>query len=57
MEIKTKGIELEVKTTQGKRLGDLVVTKTKLIWCKGNTTPANGHSITWEKFIEKMEEI
>ena len=37
MEIKNKGIELDVYDNAGKHLGDLVVTKTKLVWCKGKT--------------------
>lgn len=56
MEIKNRGIELEVKDTNGTHLGDLVVTKSKLVWCKGRTKPQNGESITWKKFIEYMEE-
>jgi len=42
MEIKTKGMELEVKDSGGKQLGDLVITKTRLIWCPGKTTPRKG---------------
>jgi hypothetical protein len=55
MDVKTKGIELEVYDTDDKHLGDLVGTKTKLIWCRGRTTRENGEEITWEKFIEYME--
>ncbi len=55
MEIKNKGIELDVYDTDGNHLGDLVVTKTKLIWCKGKTAQQNGVSITWKKFIDQME--
>lgn len=56
MEIKTKGIELDVYNNAGDHhLGDLVVTKTKVIWCPGKTPPKNGHSLTWEKFISLME--
>lgn len=38
MEIKNRGIELEVRDTDDTFLGDLVVTKTQLIWCKGRTS-------------------
>ena len=55
MEVKNKGIELEVKDNTGKHLGDLVVTKSKLVWCRGSTTVANGKKITWNKFIKMME--
>ena len=55
MEIKNNGIELEVRDTPAnneRHLGDLVVTKTKLIWCPGRTDPANGHKISWANFIQ-----
>ncbi len=56
MEVKTKGVELTVYGADGKKqLGDLVVTKTGLIWCKGKTTPQYGVKVSWEKFIEWME--
>jgi len=56
MDVKNNGIELDVYGNDGIHLGDLVVTKTKLIWCKGKTKRANGIPITWEKFIQYMEE-
>lgn len=55
IKVKNKGIELDIYDNDGNHLGDLVVTKTKLIWCKGKTKPENGRPITWEKFIELME--
>jgi hypothetical protein len=57
MEIKNKGIELDVYDTSGKHLGDLVVTKSKLIWCPGRTKPENGQAIPWPKFISFMESL
>lgn len=54
MEVKNNGIELEVRDTDGTHRGDLVVTKTRVIWCPGRTTPANGHSLTWNQFIDLM---
>jgi hypothetical protein len=56
MEVKNKGIELDVYDTNDKHLGDLVVTKTGLTWCKGKTAPENGTKITWEKFIAYMQQ-
>lgn len=56
MEVKNKGIELQVSGTDGKHRGDLVITKTKLVWCPGKTTVANGKAITWEKFIAMMND-
>ena len=55
MEIKNKGVELDVCDNEGQHLGDLVVTKTKLVWCKGKTTAAKGKPIEWNEFIEYMQ--
>jgi len=55
MEIKNKGVELDVYSNNGDHLGDLVVTKTGLTWCKGRTTPAKGKKIPWKDFIAYME--
>ena len=51
MEVKTKGIEFEVRSNKGEHRGDLVLTKTRLIWCPGQTKPENGHKIEWDDFI------
>ena len=57
MDVKNAGIEFEVRSPNGKNhLGHLVLTKTKLIWCPGQTGPKNGHEITWEDFIKFAEE-
>lgn len=56
IELKTKGMELEVRKPDGTHLGDLVITKTKLVWCKGKTRPENGVVVKWDKFIEWMQE-
>ena len=57
MEIKNRGIELDVYDTGGRHLGDLFITKTRLIWCKGKTKRANGKKVTWEGFIGQMEAL
>lgn len=50
MEVKSKGIEFEVKSPDGaSHLGDCYVTKTSIIWCKGRTPKANGVKISWEE--------
>lgn len=51
MEIKNKGVELEVRDTQDQHLGDLYVTRTGLTWCRGRTTRRNGKKMPWSKFI------
>lgn len=55
MEIKNKGIELDVYDNNEQHLGDLVVTKTKLVWCHGKTSVENGKAISWNDFIEYMQ--
>ncbi len=57
MEIKNNGIELDVADTDGVHLGDLYVTKTKLVWCKGRISRENGKEIKWADFIEYMENL
>lgn len=55
-QLKTKGMQLDVYSPDGtERLGDLTVTKTKLIWCKGKTHKKNGAEASWADFIEWME--
>ncbi len=54
MDVKNNGVELDISDPKGVHLGDLVVTNTKLIWCKGKTDRTNGKEITWEDFITYM---
>lgn len=52
MEVKSKGIEFEVKSPDGMRhLGDCYVTKTSIIWCEGRTTKTNGVKISWDDLM------
>jgi hypothetical protein len=56
MEVKTKGIEFEVRSPDGKHhFGDVVLTKSGLVWCKGRTAPENGIKKSWQDFIEYAE--
>lgn len=55
MEVKNNGIELDVADTKGEHIGDLVITKTRLVWCKGKTSRKNGKEVTWSDFIAFME--
>jgi len=57
MEIKTKGVELCVYDNNDKFLGDLVVTKTRLVWCNGKTKVENGKEIKWQDFIDYMNSL
>lgn len=55
-ELKTKGMQVDVYAPDGAdRLGDLTITKTKLIWCKGKKHKKNGVEVTWADFIAWME--
>ena len=54
MQIKNRGIELTVYNTDGAQLGDLVVTKSGLIWCAGRTTRDNGKKKSWTQFVQWM---
>ncbi|AWZ01709.1 hypothetical protein RHODOSMS8_02181 [Rhodobiaceae bacterium] len=55
MEVKNKGVEFEIKIDDT-HVGDLIVSKTGLNWCKGRTKPTNGRKINWKKLIELIEE-
>lgn len=55
MEVKNKGMEFEVRDTQGKFLGDCIVTKTGSTWCQGKIQPANGKRVPWNKLIEWIQ--
>lgn len=57
MEVKNSGVEFEVYDNNDKFLGDLVVSKSKLVWCRGKTAVANGHPINWTDFIAYMQSL
>ncbi|MCA9107543.1 MAG: hypothetical protein KDA83_19155 [Planctomycetales bacterium] len=56
MEVKNKGIEFEVREPDGTHIGDVVLTKSGLVWCKGRTDPKNGIKVNWKQFIAWMED-
>jgi hypothetical protein len=48
MQVKQSGIELEVRSTDGKtQLGDCYATMTGLVWCKGKITKPKGVKLSW----------
>jgi hypothetical protein len=55
MDIKNNGIELDVFTPSDEHIGDLVVNKKGLIWCRGKTSRKYGVLVTWKDFIKWME--
>lgn len=58
MEVKSKGIELEIKSPDGtSHLGDCYITKASIIWCKGKTIKANGVKISWEQLTAVLDSV
>ena len=57
MEIKTKGIQLDIYDPKNIRLGDCIITKTKIIWCNGQISRKNGKEIKWQDFIDYMNQL
>ena len=57
MEVKNKGIEFEIKSPKdSSHMGDLIITKTQLIWCPGRTGRDKGKKVKLEKFIDWMHQ-
>ncbi len=56
MKLKNMGIEFQVYDNQGKFLGDVILTKAGVIWCKGKTRRKNAPYHGWEEFIRRMEQ-
>lgn len=55
-QLKNNGMQLDVYSPDGKtRLGDLTITKTKLVWCAGKIRKKNGVEVSWDDFIAWME--
>ena len=51
MELKNKGMEIEIRNNKDVFLGDLVIRKSGMVWCQGRTTAQNGRSKSWEEII------
>jgi len=57
MEIKNKGIELDVYSPDGEtHHGDLVVNKAGLVWCKGRVRAENGIKVSWGDFMNWVDQ-
>ena len=54
IELKTKGMALEVLDNNGALQGSLIVTGTGVVWCKGKSNPDKGVKISWTKLIESF---
>lgn len=55
MPVKNKGVEFEIRSSDGVHLGDVIISKAGVIWCRGRTRRKNGRRLTWDEFIEIME--
>ena len=55
MELKNKGIEIDIYDGNNNHLGDLVITKAKVIWCKGKTSRKKGKAFPWSRFIQILK--
>lgn len=56
MDVKNKGIEFDIYNNDDTHRGDVILTKTGLIWCEGRKRRENGVSVSWDDFIEWMNE-
>ncbi|MDQ7981941.1 hypothetical protein QYH69_32475 [Paraburkholderia sp. SARCC-3016] len=54
IELKNTGVELEIRDNDDKFLGDLIITKTSVIWCEGKTKRENGVKKNLKDFIADM---
>ncbi|WP_157130440.1 hypothetical protein [Burkholderia pseudomallei] len=54
IELKNNGIELEIRNNTDNFLGDLIVTKSSVIWCAGKTKRRNGVKMSLQAFIDYM---
>jgi glucan phosphorylase len=55
IQIKTNGIELDVYSEDGNsHLGDVILTKAGIIWCKGRTHRKTGKKLSWDAFAKMM---
>jgi hypothetical protein len=55
MDVKTNGIEFEIRDPSGDFRGDCFVTMKGLIWCEGKKSRENGVNVTWNEFIDWMK--
>lgn len=56
MEVKNTGVEFAVRDNDNTYRGKLYVTKSKIIWCNGKTRKSNGIEMSWDDFIDWMNE-
>ena len=59
IELKNNGMEIEVREEKedGARLGDIIIARAGITWCKGKVGAANGIKLSWKEFIAAVEAI
>lgn len=59
IELKNNGMEIEVREEKedGARLGDIIIARAGITWCKGKVGAANGIKLSWKEFIAAVETI
>ena len=55
MELKNKGMELEIRDNNGTHLGDLYIKKVGVEWCRGQTREGGGVLVNWDDLIDWFE--
>lgn len=55
MDLGNKGIELDVYDGDETHLGDLIIGRGGVEWCKGKQHRGNGERVTWKQLIEWFE--
>lgn len=54
IEVKSKGMEFEIRSPKGEFLGDMILSKTGLTWCKGKAQI--GKHKRWEEIMKYFDE-
>jgi hypothetical protein len=59
IELKNNGMEIEVREEKedGARLGDIIIARAGITWCKGKVGAAKGIKLSWKEFIAAAEAI
>lgn len=55
MELGINGVEFDVYDGNDTHLGDLIISKGSVVWCKGRTMKKNGVKVNWTDLIAWFE--
>ncbi len=56
MDLGNRGVEFDVYDGKNEHLGDLVISRGGIEWCKGKTARGNGIKRNWKEVIVWFEE-